>query len=382
MRLKQLLEGLGQPQRAVADAVGISPAALSSIVTRGEWPKRGTEEVRSRLLDCLMACGVSKAAALAALNETKPGKPGTESMEDDTMLMRKQTLTPQAKRQFSLVRNPFSDDLNGPDDVWLSGDLRYVRETMRDAALRQGTLLAVIGESGSGKTTLRKDLLHRIDADRLPIIIIEPYVLASEDNDKQGKTLKSIHLSEAILATVAPHAKCMSSPEARFRQVHNVLRDSAKAGNRHCMIIEEAHSLSHATIKHLKRFLELEHGFSKLLSVILIGQTELRTKLGEADSTVREVVQRCEVVDINPLGNDLPAYVAHKFQRAGVDMAMVIADDALKALADKLSGPRSKGGRAVSLVYPLAVNNALVASINMAAHIGEARVTADVINSI
>lgn len=381
MRLKQLLEGLGQPQRAVADAVGISPAALSAIVTRGVWPRRDTEGVKARLLDCLTENGASKAAALAALNETKPGKPGTESTEDYTMLMRKQTLTPQAKRQFALVRNPFSDDLNGPDDVWLSGDLRYVRETMLSTA-RHGGLLAVIGESGSGKSTLRKDLENRVQADGLPIVLIQPYVLASEDNDKQGKALKSIHLAEAILYSVAPHAKCMSSPEARFRQVHQVLRDSARAGNRHCMIIEEAHSLSHATLKHLKRFLELEDGFTRLLSVILIGQTELRTKLGEADSTVREVVQRCEVVDINPLGNDLPAYVEHKFARAGVDMAKVIADDALKALADKLSGPRSKGGRAVSLVYPLAVNNALVAAINMAAHIGEARVSADVINSI
>lgn len=384
MRLKQLLEGLAHPQRAVADAVGISPAALSAIVTRGHWPRRDTEGVKARLLDCLTASGVSKAAALAALNETKPGKPGkTEptDTEDDPMLMRKQTLTPQAKRQFALVRSPFSDDLNCPEDVWLSADYRYVRETMLSTA-RHGGLLAVVGESGSGKSTLRKDLENRVQTDGLPIILIEPYVLAMEDNDQKGKTLKSIHLAEAILYTVAPHAKCLSSPEARFRQVHHVLRDSARAGYRHCMIIEEAHALSHATLKHLKRFLELEDGFTKLLSIILIGQTELRTKLGEADSTVREVVQRCEVVDIAPLGNDLPAYVEHKFKRAGVDMATVIADGALTALANKLAGPRSKGGRSVSLVYPLAVNNTLVAAINLAAHIGEPRVTADVINSI
>lgn len=381
MKMKQILNGLGQSQRAVADAVGISPAALSAIVTRGEWPRRDGTDVRGRFMAFLVRNGVGMETAYAAMNEApKPGKPGTESTED-TMLMRKQTLTPQAKRLFSLVRNPFSDDLNGPEDVWLSGDLRYVRETMLSTA-RHGGLLAVIGESGSGKSTLRKDLENRVQADGLPIVLIQPYVLASEDNDKQGKALKSIHLAEAILYSVAPHAKCMSSPEARFRQVHQVLRDSARAGQRHCMIIEEAHSLSHATLKHLKRFLELEDGFTKLLSVILIGQTELRTKLGEADSTVREVVQRCEVVDINPLGNDLAGYVEHKFKRAGVDMEKVIADDALKALSDKLSGPRSKGGRAVSLVYPLAVNNALVAAINMAAHIGEASVTADVINSI
>lgn len=382
MRLKQLLAGIGTSQRAVADMVGISPAALSAIATRGEWPRRNTGEVKIRLLACLTENGVSKAAAMAALNQApKPGKPGKNEFEDDAMLMRKQTLTPLARRQFELVRSPFSDDLNGPDDVWLSADYRYVRETMLGTA-RHGGLLAIIGESGSGKTTLRKDLENRIQADGLPIILIQPYVLAMEDNDQKGKTLKSTHLAESILYTVAPHAKCMSSPEARFRQIHGVLRDSARAGYRHCMIIEEAHALSHSMLKHLKRFLELEDGFTKLLSVILIGQTELRTKLGEADSAVREVVQRCEVVNIYPLGNDLEAYVAHKFLRAGVDMKAVLADDALGALTDKLSGPRCRGGRAVSLVYPLAVNNTLVAAINMAAHIGEARVTANVINSL
>lgn len=382
-RLKKLLEAMEQPQRAVADAIGISPAALSAIVTRGEWPRRDPEATKARLQDYLIDNGVRKATVIAALKEeTKPENPGkNDSPEDTTMLMRKQVLTPQAKRQFGLVRSPFSDELSGPEDVWLSADYRYVREAMLSTA-RHGGLLAVIGESGSGKSTLRKDLAHRIGAEGLPIIMIEPYVLAMEDNDQKGKTLKAIHLAESILYTVAPHAKCLSSPEARFRQVHNVLRDSARAGYRHCMIIEEAHSLSHPTLKHLKRFMELEDGFTKLLSVILIGQTELQTKLGEADSTVREVVQRCEVVHIDPLGNDLPGYVAHKFQRAGVDVDKVLAPDALDALAARLTGPRSTSGQSVSLVYPLAVNNSLVAAINMAAHIGEAKVTADVINAI
>jgi type II secretory pathway predicted ATPase ExeA len=382
-RLKKILEGLGRPQRSVADAIGISPAALSIIVTQGEWPRRDPEAVKSKLQAFLIDNGVRKAAVVAALNEkVKLGQPiKNNTMEETIMLMRKQVLSPQAKRQFGLPRSPFYDDLSGPDDIWLSADYRYVREAMLSTA-RHGGLLAVIGESGSGKSTLRKDLAHRIESESLPIIMIEPYVLAMEDNDQKGKTLKAIHLAESILYTVAPHAKCLSSPEARFRQVHTVLRDSSRAGYRHCMVIEEAHSLSHPTLKHLKRFMELEDGFNKLLSIILIGQTELQTKLGEADSSVREVVQRCEIIHIDPLGNDLPNYVAHKFQRVGVNMDKVIAPGALEALAARLTGPRSSSGQAVSLVYPLAVNNSLVAAINMAAHIGETKVTADVVNAI
>ncbi len=121
-----------------------------------------------------------------------------------------------------------------------------------------------------------------------------------EDNDKTGKTLKALHIAEAIMAVVAPSASIKSSPEARFRQVHTVLRDSRRAGNSHCLIIEEAHGLSFHTIKHLKRFLELEDGFKKLISIVLLGQPELKQKLSEANPAVREVVQRCEVVELAP----------------------------------------------------------------------------------
>ncbi len=45
------------------------------------------------------------------------------------------------------------------------------------------------------------------------------------------------------------------------------------------LVIEEAHGLPTATLKHLKRFFELEDGFKKLLGIVLIGQTELRMNL-------------------------------------------------------------------------------------------------------
>ena len=83
--------------------------------------------------------------------------------------------------------------------------------------------------------------------------MIEPYVLAMEDNDQKGKTLKSVHIAEAILAAVAPNVSPKRSPEARFAQIHRALTESAKAGNKHVLIIEEAHGLPLPTLKHLKR---------------------------------------------------------------------------------------------------------------------------------
>ncbi|VEI45183.1 Uncharacterised protein [Actinobacillus equuli] len=55
----------------------------------------------------------------------------------------------------------------------------------------------------------------------------------------------------------------------------------------------------------------MEDGFKKLLSIVLIGQPELKLKLSERNTEVREVVQRCEVVELAPLDAELERYVQH-----------------------------------------------------------------------
>lgn len=102
--------------------------------------------------------------------------------------------------------------------------------------------------------------------------------------------------------------------------MHNILKASAQVGQRHVLIIEEAHALAIPTLKHLKRFYELQDGFKKLLSIILIGQTELEKKLSEHNPEVREVVQRCELVKLPPLDNHVEGYLRHKLDRAACSL--------------------------------------------------------------
>ncbi|MCG9036404.1 hypothetical protein LH436_15850, partial [Laribacter hongkongensis] len=123
------------------------------------------------------------------------------------MLLRKQTLFPATRKHFGLFRDPFSDDaIQSHEDMYISPDIRYVREAMLQTA-KHGGLLAVVAESGAGKTTLMRDLEDRILRETQPILLIKPYVLAMEDNDQKGKTLKATHIAEAIMAAVAPLEK-------------------------------------------------------------------------------------------------------------------------------------------------------------------------------
>ena len=188
-------------------------------------------------------------------------------------------------------------------------------------------------------------------------------------------------IGEAIMRTLAPTTQIKSSPEARFEQIHNTLKASRQAGYSHLLVIEEAHCLPKATLKHLKRFTELKQGLSRLLGVALIGQPELRVKLSDQNPDVREVVQRCELVELPPLDNELEAYIQHKLSRAGAEASAIFEPDSYDAIRARLIR-MPRGGRpsdAVSVCYPLVVNNLVTRAMNAAASVGMAKVDASVI---
>ncbi|AMT90082.1 MULTISPECIES: ExeA family protein [Pseudomonas] len=392
LKLKGILQDVGKPQAALAQSLGVSSAAVAQLVNHNLWPRRLEGEVlRGRIRAFLSASGVNDAAIAGAFDEAdalvlKPvAKPcvNVVSKEDDSMLLPKQTLQPATRKAFGLFRDPF-DELQSAEDMWVSPDIRYVREAMYQTA-RHGGFLAIEGESGAGKSTLRRDLVNRLAQNNDAVLVIEPYVLASEDNDTKGKSLKSTHIAESMMAAVAPLAKPKSSPEARFAQLHRALKESHAAGYRHCLVIEEAHSLPVPTLKHLKRILELEVGFTKLVSIIMIGQPELGVKLSERNADVREVVQRCERVTLAPVDRSrLKEFLTFRFERVGKALADVMDDGAVDAIVARLSQPTRHGGRdgSVSLLYPLAIGNLLIAAMNLAVQLGVPKVSADVVKGV
>ncbi|EJD6368832.1 hypothetical protein EX227_02055 [Providencia rettgeri] len=386
LRLKEVMKEHQISQQILATAAGISQPAIAQLVNHGKWPKQHTEQVRQRICEFLDNHELDSAEVFnevspqtndrdtSALNSTKS--------EDETMLLAKQVLLPATKKHFGLFRDPFSDEaLQGAEDVFVTPDIRYVREALYQTA-RYGGFLAVIGESGAGKSTLRRDLIDRINRENDPIIVIEPYIIAMEDNDIKGKTLKAGSIAEAIINTITPLENVKRSQEARYRQLHRVLKDSSNAGYQHVLVIEEAHALPIPTLKHLKRFYELENGFKKLLSIVLIGQPELSLKLSERNQAVREVVQRCEVVQLPPLDNQLNEFLTFKFGRTGKPINEVLTDCAIEAIRNRLSQVKSGRREAVSLLYPLAVSNLIIAGMNLAAQIGVPVVDADVIKGV
>lgn len=377
--LKELMQQHQLTQRTVALAVGISPAAMNKLVNLGQPPKRGWSALKAALVAHLIDRGIPKTSLETALNGLDTPPQVTVENKDDTMIMRKQNLAMRTRQAFGLVKNPFADP-QSPEDVYLSPESRYVREVLYDAAANGG-FLAVVGESGSGKSTLRKELIERLRVEDPSVIIVEPYTLGMASSDKDGKPLRAPHIAEAIISTVTPGTPMPSSPEMRFRRLHQVLKDSARAGFKHCLIIEEAHDLHRHTLKGLKRFWELEDGLKRLLSIILIGQTELEDKLLNKDAYVREVVQRCDLVHL-PAVQDLKDFLTFRFSRVRADMTTVFSPDALEELQNRLVAARDNSGHGVYMGFPLMISNFAIAAMNYAAAVGEKQVTADVVRQV
>lgn len=386
-----LLNRLGLTQGDLYRGIGMSRSVCSRIVAHGEWPKRRSAQQLAQIVgwfaergataEDLAALEKEMAPASSHLAEAAPEAPATtQAHQEDSMLLRNETLSPEAKQHFGLRRSPFIDDIATRADVFQCPSMRMARAALMDCALNHG-FMALVGESGSGKTTLREELEQRILDENRPVIVIKPYVIEMEASDTKGRAMKSGQIAEAIITTLAPTSTMKSSAQARAKQAHDLLSASVASGYSHLLIIEEAHRLPKATLKHLKGFMELKRGLQRLIGVALIGQTELGVLLSEQNPEVREIVQRCEVITMRPLDNDLGDYLRHKLSRMDIALGDVFADDAIDAIRARLvRTPR--GGRAsdtVSICYPLVVNNLVTRAMNAAAQVGFAKVDAQVI---
>lgn len=384
IKAKKILAALRTPQAELARALGLAESTVTMILARDIWPSRIVpERLQQAIAVFLRERGATEEDIEVAFEKDdgpyqprnswqRPARPARTDapIDDDIQLPENVMLSQQAKRHFTLFRDPFQDDVQSPDDVFLSEEHRYVREAMFMTA-KHGGFLAVIGESGAGKSVLRRDLIDRIRREDHQIVCIQPRII-----DKERLTAGAI--CDATIADISrerPH----KSLEAKARQIERLLSGSSRAGNSHVLIIEEAHDLAVSTLKYLKRFYELEDGFRKLLSIILIGQPELKGKLDvQQNWEAREVIRRCEVAELHPLGGDLEGYLSLKLKRLNKRLEDVFEKDAFDAIRARLTHVRG-AKEAIGMHYPLVVNNLVVKCLNLAADVGSAKVSGEIV---
>lgn len=399
LELGVIASRLGVTVTQMADAAGVSRTAVADLLTN-RWPVRtSSDQIRTALLVLMEQRGATddELATLFHAHGARTGVRGNAyergpderapiksqpltDPEDNDMLPLKAVLTPQAKRHFKLFSNPFDGPVSTDAQMFRGSEFSYVLEAAWQCAQTSG-FTAIVGESGAGKTTALEALEARLERDAEQVIIFKPSVVGMEENDTKGKTLKSTDVLHAIVARLQPDMPMPQTVQARTLRARKLLTASAQMGNQHLLVVEEAHSMPDATLKHLKRLHELREGRRGLLGILLLAQPELKRRLADGlrDGTLREVAQRCEVVELLPLDGEIKEYLQARATAANVDLARLISVDGIEQLRARLTRKLERG--AVSMCYPLAVANLLIRSMNAAADIGAPVVTAEIVKS-
>lgn len=296
------------------------------------------------------------------------GNPEAVTIDWEVEMIREET-----KRHFKLFKNPFLNDVLNDNDIFMTDEHRYIEASMMDAAKHAG-FIAVIGEVQSGKSIMRRKVVLQLQRED-NIRVIFPAII-----DKTRVSATS--LGEAIINDISSE-KAKVKLEQQARQVQRLLLSRHKQGQRHVLIIEEAHDLTLPVLKLLKRFYEMEDGYEKLLGIILIGQPELSDKLDEGKNPdMREVIRRVQKTEIKGMNGSMKEYLTFKFKRIQADVTKIFTDGAIEALGRRMMLKDQGTGKSISTAYPGLVNNYAAKAMNLAFEMGERMVTEQVVLAI
>ncbi|MXX62981.1 MAG: ATP-binding protein [Holophagales bacterium] len=153
-----------------------------------------------------------------------------------------------------------------PADPWSrlhleTADDRRVAGTVA-AAVEARLMVSIVGPRGAGKTHSARMALNTAGAR-----VVEPLRLTRE----------RLHMGDiewAIVRGLMPDERPRRSGEARSHQVRRVL-GRAQQSAPIVLLIDDAHTLHHQTLRALKRLRELDWlGVSPLLGIVLLGQAD------------------------------------------------------------------------------------------------------------
>ena len=402
IRLKELAVEAGITQGEFATATGASRPSINLCLNRGYVPEtfptfrddiEGVVKANPKAMDYLGMRGMRLPDIWLPLGQNLRGK--MPAGQTNRNIRRKQAerralapgnpeelipyveaemITQEARKHFKLFRDPFpaNGGVEKDGDIFMSDEHRFIEASMLDAAKHSG-LIAIVGQVGSGKSVMRKRVFELLRKEG-GILTVFPQIL---DKDR----ITSASLCDSIIMDVSDQRPKVKH-EQKARQVKNLLLERSRNGDRCCLVIEEAHNLTVPAFKTLKQLWELEDGYNKLISIVLIGQNELGDKLDERHHPeMREVIRRIQIARIQGLGEYLQEYLQLKFKRVGAKLEDVFTDEAIAVLSSRLT-TKDERGKNISHAYPLTVNLHAVRAINLAHEMGETRVTAEVMESI
>ncbi len=222
-------------------------------------------------------------------------------------------------RYFGLLEKPFAI---APSPRYL-----YMSELHREALAHllygidsDGCIILLTGDVGTGKTTVCRFLLEQLPKTTDSAIILNPKLTARE-------------LLQTICdeLEISPHMEGTST-KSYIDAINHHLLSSHSQGRTTVVFIDEAQNLNVGVLEQLRLLTNLETDKHKLLKIVLLGQTELRTQLERPEATQinQRVTSRYHLQPLNK--KDVYAYIEHRLEVAGSGKNNFFSSGAIKRI--------------------------------------------------
>jgi general secretion pathway protein A len=222
---------------------------------------------------------------------------------------------------FGLSAEPFSKELSDKD-LWLPPSKQHVVDELVEA-IEARESVALTGDSGVGKTCVLRATRARVPSDRFRLTYCHNATLGRRDFYRQ--LCLALGLAPSATAAAVFYAVSSHVQELAETRVHPVF------------VLDEAHLLHQDTLDHLHILLNYAWDSRALLSLVLVGLSELdeRLHLKRNRSLFSRLHRRLEIEPTTP--EDTLDYLRVRVRNAGVDRDL-FAEDAVALLHEAAHG--------------------------------------------
>jgi general secretion pathway protein A len=169
------------------------------------------------------------------------------------------------------------------------------------AKMRKGSAM-LSGEIGCGKTTLSKVYIKELAEDKFDIgLIVNP-------NLEPKEFLQEILYQFDINDIPETKVKCL-------RALNSKVLDNVKANRDSILIVDEAQLLNRDTFEEIRLLLNLQLNNRFLMTIILLGQPELRTKVREIEQIDQRIAIKYHLAPFD--FNETSEYIIFRQTKAG-----------------------------------------------------------------
>ena len=217
-----------------------------------------------------------------------------------------------------------------PDPAYLYASRTHCKalDSLTEAILGDRGFLALIAEPGMGKTTLLNQLLEGLRDTARAVFLFQTQC---DSREFFQYLMNELGVDSTGMGLVAMHNK-----------LNEILFAEMLAGRRFVLIVDEAQNLDESVLETIRMLSNFETTHTKLMQIILAGQTQLGEKLRE--NQLAQLLQRITVVQyLEPFSpEETTGYIRHRLKVAGYKGESLFEPGALAIIAEQSRGiPRN-----------------------------------------